>query len=82
MRKFVSTSILVAGLALGSLQTMFAGEVKVGATPVPHAAILKSVIPMLDKKGVQLKIYRLCNAKLSPCRQIFRRKLYAAFALP
>ena len=56
MRKFVSTSILVAGLALGSLQTMFAGEVKVGATPVPHAAILKSVIPMLDKKGVQLKI--------------------------
>ncbi|TLD82505.1 MetQ/NlpA family ABC transporter substrate-binding protein [Helicobacter trogontum] len=56
MKKFVSTSILVASLALGSLQVAFAGEVKVGATPVPHAAILKSIVPMLDKKGVQLKI--------------------------
>ncbi|MCI5786674.1 MAG: MetQ/NlpA family ABC transporter substrate-binding protein [Helicobacter trogontum] len=56
MKKFISTSILVASLALGSLQVAFAGEVKVGATPVPHAAILKSIVPMLDKKGVQLKI--------------------------
>lgn len=56
MKKFLGVSILIASLALGSLQTMFAGEVKVGATPVPHAAILKSIIPMLAKKGVQLKI--------------------------
>ncbi|GAB0173634.1 Outer membrane lipoprotein PlpA [Helicobacter trogontum] len=56
MKKIISTSILVASLALGSLQVAFAGEVKVGATPVPHAAILKSIVPMLDKKGVQLKI--------------------------
>lgn len=56
MRKIVSTSILIAGLALGTLQTLIAGEIKVGATPVPHAAILKSVAPMLEQKGVKLKI--------------------------
>ncbi len=56
MKKIVGTGIFVASLALGALQTMIAGEIKVGATPVPHAAILKSIIPALEQKGVKLKI--------------------------
>lgn len=56
MKKVIRTSILVAGLAFGALQSAIAGELKVGATPVPHAAILKSVVPTLEKKGVKLKV--------------------------
>ena len=35
---------------------MIAGEIKIGASPIPHAVILKSVEPMLEKEGVKLKI--------------------------
>lgn len=55
MKRFFRASI-VASIAFLSLQTLFGGEIKVGATPVPHAAILKFVIPELEKKGVTLKV--------------------------
>ena len=34
----------------------FAGTIKVGATPVPHAEILELIKPDLKKQGVELKI--------------------------
>ena len=33
-----------------------AGEIKVGATPLPHAKILEQIVPDLKKEGVDLKI--------------------------
>lgn len=56
MKKIISKSVLIVGLMFGTLHTMIAGEIKVGATPVPYVAILKSIVPMLEKKGVKLKI--------------------------
>ena len=35
---------------------IFAGTLKVGATPVPHAEILELIKPDLKKQGVELKI--------------------------
>ena len=45
---------LVASASLAS--NAFAGTLKVGATPVPHAEILEFVKPALEKKGVKLEI--------------------------
>ena len=45
---------LVASASLVS--NAFAGTLKVGATPVPHAEILEFVKPALEKKGVKLEI--------------------------
>ncbi len=56
MKKFFHIGAILAGLVFMSLQNLVAGEIKVGATPVPHAVILKSIVPMLEKKGVTLKI--------------------------
>ena len=43
------TSLCLSAMAL-------AAELKVGATPLPHAHILQSVVPMLKKQGIDLKI--------------------------
>lgn len=45
---------LVASASL--LSNAFAGTLKVGASPVPHAEILEFVKPALEKKGVKLEI--------------------------
>lgn len=60
-KKILGASVMVATLAFGTLQTLVAGELKIAATPVPHAAILKSVAPTLEKKGVKLKIIEVTD---------------------
>jgi D-methionine transport system substrate-binding protein len=60
--KRVKTAVLAAlalaaaaGGALGSAQAAPI-VLKVGASPVPHAAILKSIVPVLKAQGIDLKI--------------------------
>ncbi|PAF52182.1 MetQ/NlpA family ABC transporter substrate-binding protein [Helicobacter sp. 13S00477-4] len=43
-------------ILLLTLSFMQAGVLKVGATPVPQAQILKAIIPDLKKKGIELKV--------------------------
>ena len=50
-----SVLALAASLALVSGAT-YAGELRVGATPVPHAEILEFLQPQLAKQGVELKV--------------------------
>ena len=50
---FVGIVLLGLGGGLGSLN---AGELKVGATPVPAAEILEFAKPLLDKKGVKMSV--------------------------
>lgn len=47
---------LVAGPLAGCKKATSADTLVVGATPVPHADILKFVAPMLEKEGIKLKI--------------------------
>lgn len=50
MKKVLSLAILAFA------STSFAGTLKIGASPVPHAEILQFVKPILDKQGVNLEI--------------------------
>ncbi|PAF42782.1 MetQ/NlpA family ABC transporter substrate-binding protein [Helicobacter sp. 11S02596-1] len=43
--------ILLVSLSLAGAETL-----KVGATPVPHAQILKFIVPILKKEGIDLKV--------------------------
>ncbi|RDU73060.1 ABC transporter substrate-binding protein [Helicobacter aurati] len=56
----------------------FAGQIKVGATPVPHAQILQSVVPMLKKQGVNLKIV-VFNDYITPNLALEDKSLDANF---
>lgn len=67
MKRLLSTVAACAALALGlsgcgdkkAPETAAAPKtvvLKVGATPVPHADILKFVTPELQKKGIELKV--------------------------
>lgn len=50
-------ALVIAGFASAStLSAANAGEISVGATPVPHGEILEFVKPLLKEKGVDLKI--------------------------
>jgi len=51
---------------------------KVGATPVPHAEILKVVQPLLEKQGVKLEIVEF-NDYIQPNRQLSEKELDANF---
>lgn len=54
-KSLVALSVaLVASATLVS--NAFAGTIKIGATPLPHAEILEHVKPALEKKGVILEI--------------------------
>lgn len=54
-KKFLALSAaFVAAVSLSS--SVFAGTLKIGATPVPHAEILEHVKPQLEKEGVKLQI--------------------------
>ena len=56
MKRRLLFSIVATTLALG-VSSSYANEVlKVGASPVPHADILKVVQPELAKKGIDLRI--------------------------
>ncbi len=53
--------VMLAVLAFGAMSISNAEEsrireIKVGATPIPHAQILKFIIPILKQEGVELKV--------------------------
>ncbi|SQB98506.1 MetQ/NlpA family ABC transporter substrate-binding protein [Helicobacter fennelliae] len=50
MKKILSLILFLFGFFAN------AQELKIGATPIPHAQILKSIIPTLQKEGIELKI--------------------------
>ena len=52
--------------------------IKVGATPVPHAEILKVIIPQLKEQGVELQIVDF-NDYVQPNVQVFEKQLDANF---
>lgn len=54
MKKSFKTLLAAAFILVGA--TSLAGELKVGATPVPHAELLKLVQEDLKKEGVDLKV--------------------------
>ena len=54
MKLSLKTLLLVGLLALGA--NSLAGELKVGATPVPHAELLNLVKDDLKAQGVDLKV--------------------------
>ncbi|PAF46630.1 methionine ABC transporter substrate-binding protein [Helicobacter sp. 12S02634-8] len=43
-------------VCLIALSAMYAEVLKVGATPIPHAQILKEIIPDLKKEGIDLQV--------------------------
>lgn len=51
---------------------------KVGATPVPHAEILKEIQPLLKEQGVNLEIVEF-NDYVQPNVQVFEKQLDANF---
>ena len=51
---------------------------KVGATPVPHAEILKEIQPMLKEQGVDLQIVEF-NDYVQPNVQVYEKQLDANF---
>lgn len=53
--KTAALSALALAVALGGAQAAPV-VIKVGASPVPHAAILKAVVPLLAAQGIDLKI--------------------------
>ena len=58
MKKTRVCAAILVGILLGG-SVAFADSLKVlkvGATPVPHAAILKSIIPALRAKGIDLRV--------------------------
>lgn len=55
MRKALLCLLAVAALALGGCGSK-SNELRVGATPVPHAEMLNLVKPMLEKEGVKLTV--------------------------
>ncbi|MFC5651673.1 MetQ/NlpA family ABC transporter substrate-binding protein [Paenibacillus solisilvae] len=51
---------------------------KVGATPVPHAEILKAIQPLLKEKGINLEIVEF-NDYVQPNTQLYEKELDANF---
>lgn len=61
------------------LNTIYANEIlTIGATPVPHAEILKNIIPELKKQGVDLKIIEFSDY-IQPNLQLQNGELDANF---
>ena len=62
MKRRSLISLCVCAIAAGGLLTACSdsstqnGVLKVGASPVPHADILKAAQPMLAKEGVKLEV--------------------------
>ena len=52
--------------------------VKIGATPVPHAEILNSIVPALKEQGVNLEIVEF-NDYVQPNVQVYEEQLDANF---
>ncbi|STQ85548.1 ABC transporter substrate-binding protein [Helicobacter muridarum] len=72
----VFTRSVMSSLLLFSIS--IAGELKVGATPVPHAQILQSVTPVLKKQGVDLKVI-VFNDYITPNLALEDKSLDANF---
>ncbi|OBA01426.1 methionine ABC transporter substrate-binding protein [Paenibacillus polymyxa] len=53
-------------------------ELKVGASPVPHAEILEAIKPQLEKEGVRLQVVQF-NDYVQPNVQLFDKQLDANF---
>lgn len=89
---FLATSILTVGLLSGcggqeqageakpndEGQAKAAIELKVGATPVPHAEILESVKPILKEKGIELTVKEF-NDYVLPNKVVEEGELEANF---
>lgn len=56
MKKILSCLLAVAALVLAGCGGDKVNELRVGATPVPHAELLNLVKPMLEKEGVKLTV--------------------------
>lgn len=56
MKKILSCFLAVAALVLAGCGGDKVNELRVGATPVPHAELLNLVKPMLEKEGVKLTV--------------------------
>lgn len=54
MKAKILTTLFTAGILISS--HLYAGTLKVGASPVPHAELLNLVKEDLKKEGVDLKV--------------------------
>ncbi|WP_438347213.1 MetQ/NlpA family ABC transporter substrate-binding protein [Paenibacillus sp. FA6] len=72
---FLSLSLVVVLAACGNKSS---GTLKVGASSVPHAEILKHIQPALEKEGVKLEIIEFTDY-VQPNTQLFEKQLDANF---
>ncbi len=57
LSSLLCAALAAAGLVFGSASASQAAKIlKVGASPTPHAEILKAAAPLLKEKGIELKI--------------------------
>ncbi|MDO5537333.1 MAG: MetQ/NlpA family ABC transporter substrate-binding protein, partial [Desulfovibrionaceae bacterium] len=57
IRSLLLAALVAAGLLAGTAATSQAAKtLRVGASPTPHAEILRAAEPMLKEKGVNLEI--------------------------
>lgn len=56
MNKAILITLLGLFLNLATLNETYAGEIKIGASAIPHAEILEYVKPILKEQGVELTI--------------------------
>ncbi|MNO93707.1 Methionine-binding lipoprotein MetQ precursor [compost metagenome] len=73
---FLSLSLVVVLAACGNSNS--ANTLKVGATSVPHAEILKHIQPALEKEGVTLEIVEFTDY-VQPNTQLFEKQVDANF---
>lgn len=60
MKRFLASIFVATSLSIVSA-TAIASELKVGATPVPHAVILQHIVPELKKQGITLKVIQFSD---------------------
>ena len=72
---FLSLSLVVVLAACGNKSS---DTLKVGASSVPHAEILKHIQPVLEKEGVKLEVIEFTDY-VQPNTQLFEKQLDANF---
>ncbi|MDR0634480.1 MAG: methionine ABC transporter substrate-binding protein, partial [Azoarcus sp.] len=76
--KFLNKLMLFLALVPTFPSLAMAEELRIGATPVPHAEILESIKPALAKQGVTLDI-KVFTDYVQPNLQVAQKKLDANF---
>ncbi len=75
--KILKVLLIVSGLVCGKIA--FADQtITIGASPVPHAEILKQAVPILKKQGIDLKITEI-NDYVTPNLLVEQKQLDANF---